>query len=55
VRFVEVKAGMPPTNFSRGRGLVSVGWRTATGRGRGTVFENYRTKIELVVMIKRHN
>ena len=43
---------MLPTNFSRGRSMMSVGWRVATGRGRGTIFGNYKAKFELVV-IKR--
>jgi hypothetical protein len=32
--------------------MTSVGWRVATGRGRGTIFGNYKAKFELVV-IKR--
>jgi hypothetical protein len=46
--------GMLPTNFSRERSLsmMSVGWRVATVRGRGTILGNYEAKFELVV-IKR--
>jgi hypothetical protein len=37
--------GMLPTNFSRGRSLMSVGWRAARGR-------DYKAMFELVVILK---
>jgi hypothetical protein len=33
--------------------MMSIDWRVATGRRRGTIFGNYKAKFELVV-IKRN-
>ena len=58
-RIVVGKAGlriravrMPPTNFSRRRSVMRVGWRVA--RGRGMFFGSCKTKFELLV-VKRSN
>jgi hypothetical protein len=42
--------GMLPTNSSRRRSGMSVGWRVA--RGRGTVFGSFKTNFELLVIKK---